>query len=210
MKTCNPLTRVCLACAICVNTSVTQAQTHEDQYAVFRKGKPVGRVMAIQTFSAAGKQTVIKVELSSTIVIPIKVNAATRNQFDGKGVMQSASFIQRATGGFNKNTQITKEGSSYKLVQDGELVRYHTGGIVFTSNMLYFNEPVGISELYSESHLCFVKLVKLATGIYRLHLPDGNHTTYNYSNGKLQSIAATSAMGDVIFKRQNASSYARQ
>ena len=114
MKTCNPLTRVCLACAICVNTSVTQAQTHEDQYAVFRKGKPVGRVMAIQTFSAAGKQTVIKVELSSTIVIPIKVNAATRNQFDGKGVMQSASFIQRATGGFNKNTQITKEGSSYK------------------------------------------------------------------------------------------------
>lgn len=60
--------------------------------------------------------------------------------------------------------------------------------IRYSVALLYFQEPLGITQIFSETHGAFCKLVKEVDHVYKLVLPDGNMNFYHYANGILQKV----------------------
>jgi hypothetical protein len=68
---------------------------------------------------------------------------------------------------------------------------------------LYFTEPKGVDEVFSEVYLQYLKVEAIAPGTYETKLPKGGKMTYTYSGGKLTRIKSQTQYGQVIFERRN-------
>ncbi|MEM7551432.1 MAG: DUF6134 family protein [Bacteroidota bacterium] len=71
--------------------------------------------------------------------------------------------------------------------------------INFTAIMMYFHEPIGLKEIYSESHLKYLNLEKIANNSYKLTLPNGDENHYHYENGKLSKANIYRSWFDLTF-----------
>ncbi|HSK14202.1 MAG TPA: DUF6134 family protein, partial [Phnomibacter sp.] len=67
---------------------------------------------------------------------------------------------------------------------------------------LYFQEPVGRSELYSEGHKRMIPIRDLGNGIYKITMPDGNTNLFYYRGGQLERIVAHTSFGEVVFVKK--------
>jgi hypothetical protein len=65
---------------------------------------------------------------------------------------------------------------------------------------LYFNEPAGISEVFSEVYLSYLVVKKMGESTYTTLLPDGGSMTYSYHMGKLTNVLAKTSYGLVNFR----------
>lgn len=79
---------------------------------------------------------------------------------------------------------------------------YLTGDIALTVTTLYYAEPVGHKQVYSERYgkLCLLK--RLAAGSYELLFPDGKKSIYNYQKGICSEVIAELAGAKLRFVLQ--------
>lgn len=75
------------------------------------------------------------------------------------------------------------------------------GPIDFISIMLYFQEPKGISRIFSESHLDFCKIKALGNGVYEYETPEGKTNDYTYKNGKLVEVKIYRTLVNLTIER---------
>lgn len=60
---------------------------------------------------------------------------------------------------------------------------------------LFFNEPVGVSELFSEDWGELVPIKAKGGGKYEVKLPDGKSNYYHYQNGKMVLLESSTPVG---------------
>ena len=74
----------------------------------------------------------------------------------------------------------------FKSIEDGD-ESSHKGAISYSGAMLYFNEPRGINNVFSEIHATEKPIKKVNEGHYMISDPETGHTNqYFYLNGVLQ------------------------
>jgi len=76
--------------------------------------------------------------------------------------------------------------------------------IGYSTARLYFEEPIGISEVYSEAFLEFALLEDEGNHTYKLTLPGNKINHYHYQDGKLMQIEVNRTWFDLVFKLKSA------
>jgi len=81
----------------------------------------------------------------------------------------------------DKHTRYT--GYGYEVQQADSKKELDINSVTYNMNCLYFQEPVGISQVYSDNFQQFVAIEKKPEGYYQIKFPDGNSNSYYYKDG---------------------------
>ena len=196
-----------LLIAGCLLSKILDAQGIAQHYNAYKDGNEIGRVLATMNTIDGGKQYSVQADVESRMLLKLRVQIFCRNSHGANEVLQTAEYRERATGGFGKVMTTQRQGRGYTVAKNEDLNKRLVGDIVHTSSRLYFEEPIGLRQIFSESNGTMLALESQGNGVYHLHLPDGYVSIYRYKNGVLQSVEAASKFGTVIFKRQQTANY---
>jgi hypothetical protein len=93
-----------------------------------------------------------------------------------------------------------RNGTGYQCRNFDDSGNAIENAIDFTTLMLYFREPIGIADIYSERFQSIVKLEPLKTHAYKIAFPNGDVNHYYYdTNGQLLKVDAFRRWFDLVF-----------
>lgn len=106
------------------------------------------------------------------------------------GQLEQAYLYRTQNGKVKVNNRIRREGALYRQWSEGEETASLSQPILFSTANLYFHEPAGLSRIYSEKFQQFISIRPQGGHRYRLMLPDGNYTEYEYRQGLCHFVEA--------------------
>ncbi|HVW95292.1 MAG TPA: DUF6134 family protein [Mucilaginibacter sp.] len=161
---------------------LTYAQERTLNYKVLHNGHTVGRMQLLE--HTEGNDTFLKVasDVNIRFIFSVKVNIREDSHYrDGTLV---CSHVWRAVNGRQKADKYTRaNGTNYQLTGDGETRSINRAEITNNLTLMYLEEPVGLSQIYSDNFQQFVPIKQTGSHTYRINLPDGNYNFYTYKDG---------------------------
>ena len=178
-------------------TFIYAQETHHANYKVFRNEEEVG-TLSVQRVTTPASTTY---SLNSSVVIKtliaIHIKEIIENKFEQDVLINS--LHSREINDFKSiNKKLEKSGGQY--LSDAEALPHLGSNITNSVLSLYFQEPVKINTLYSESFMEMVSIHELKPGVYRLTQPNQNATDYHYVNGALTKVEAHTKWGVITFQ----------
>lgn len=157
------------------------------KYTVYRHGDEIGWIN-LSKFDADNHFTInLASEVSVRMLFKFTAKANERAEFmNGKLVH---SYIYRKMNGTvkaDKHTRFT--GNGYEVEEASGKKELDIKNVSYNMNCLYFKEPVGIAQVYSDNFQQFVPIEKEPEGFYKIKFPDGNSNKYYYKNGVCSAI----------------------
>jgi hypothetical protein len=110
------------------------------------------------------------------------------------GVLQESFLRTDKNGEVDQFCSVSYDGQTYKIQTEKEkltLSRPITASVV----TLYFKEPVGLSEIFSEVFGRMVPVTEIKPHKYSINMPDGKKNTYTYENGIVVEVEVPSPVG---------------
>lgn len=110
------------------------------------------------------------------------------------GILQESFLRTDKNGEVDKFCSVSYDGQTYKIQTEKEklsLSRPVTASVV----TLYFKEPVGLTEIFSEVFGKMVPVTEVKPHKYSIKLPDGKKNTYTYENGVVVEVEVPSPVG---------------
>jgi len=157
------------------------------KYVVLRKGNEIGWINLNK--SEIGNRSIINLssEVSVRMLFKFTAKANERSEFMNGKLMNS--YIFRKMNGnvkADKHTRFT--GHGYEVEESSAKKELNINLVTYNMNCLYFQEPVGISQVYSDNFQQFVSIEKKPEGYYKIKFPDGNSNNYYYKDGVCAAI----------------------
>lgn len=185
-----PFSTVALALfsLLVVNVSLHKPETSRDvwNYEVEIKNKIAGNVKVIREKEGRRKY---KYQTHSFIkhqvIIPIKVIHDFQVTYENDLLKYAVVKIQ-VNGKEHTGTQTIYQGYKRWLFREGNKDEEIHKTIDYSSILLYFREPKGIDQAYSEEDGSFHTLERTAAHTYLKISPKGRKNTYYYENGMLK------------------------
>jgi len=100
-------------------------------------------------------------------------------------------------------TKLKKEGEAYNCFKYPNLSFQTKPGVNFSVAKLYFEEPVGISRVYSEKYLTYAELEPQGDHTYKLILPGGKINYYTYQNQELVEVLVHRNWFNLAFRKKS-------
>ncbi len=171
-----------VVCMFIVQPVFTQTFT----YAISSGKNHIGTLQAIKTVTNDRTQisvnSKVKVKLFISIDFEYKLNATYKN-----GQLLFGSVTTYVNGKVHSTSTTEKSNDYYTIEKDGHQSTFFDK-ITYSGALLYFEEPKGISTLFSEFDTINKPIRLIATGEYQLTNPkNGRLSEYLYKNGILIS-----------------------
>ncbi|GJM29126.1 MAG: hypothetical protein DHS20C17_17610 [Cyclobacteriaceae bacterium] len=101
------------------------------------------------------------------------------------------------------STAMHKEQNSYRVFKypDGRYQLDNTE-LNFSTAKLYFQEPVGVQNVYSERFLQQCRLEAQGNHRYKLHLPDNKKNYYTYKDRQLVAVSIERTWFNLEFRKK--------
>lgn len=101
------------------------------------------------------------------------------------------------------STAINQEHNNYHVFQypHKSYILYSTD-LRFSTAKLYFQEPEGIQEVYSERFLQYCRLEAQEDHRYKLYLPDGKVNYYTYEDNELVKVVIERTWFNLEFRKK--------
>ncbi len=162
----------------------TQAFAQEQilNYNVMHGDKTVGHMTLQKTVE--GDDTFLKVASDVKIRFVFSIQVNIREDAHYRNGMLISSHVSRIVNGKQKASKITKAcNGCYQVTDDGKIKSIEQKRINNNVTLMYLQEPVGLSQVYSDNFQQFVRVRPVDSHTYRIDLPDGNYNFYTYTNG---------------------------
>jgi hypothetical protein len=183
--------------------TITSAQNTKIQFDVFLKNKPIGKLTATEVSS--GGQTIRDVRSDSEAKIfmfSVHVETDTKVISEGSMLKDGVAYRHSNRGPNDIHASTTRIApKKYECNRNGTKTLFEQKEITFSITDLFFSEPVGRSEIYSNIFTQMVPLKILGNGRYQVTNPENKIATYTYANGKLVKIESETLAGTVTTKR---------
>ncbi len=165
----------------------TRSQNVELKYKVSQGGDEIGW-LSIAKHLEGNKLTIsLTSEIKTRIIFLIAVHTKESSSFENGQLLYSSVF-RKTNGNTKVNKQTALNGEAYEVVKNGERSKLPFSYIGKNLLSLYLQEPLGIREVYSDNHECFLQIAKTDEGAYRVKFPDGNSNYYYYKDGVCTKI----------------------
>ena len=173
------------------NTNPDNAATDVEKisFSVIKKNSSIGFIDIEKT----------SIDETTTYIINSEVNAKVIFNFNAIGIekyiYKSDTLIYSSL--YRKLNNKVKLNQSLSLVDGKYFLKEKNKNEVLDFNiinrnlvMLFFFEPIGIHEIYSDKYREMVRVTPLDNGKYRVVLPNKSTNIYHYKNGKCILIEA--------------------
>lgn len=168
------------------------------QYEVILMGKKIGDVHLTKETDTHGDRYKMQSESHAKVMF-VKKSSTVNFDVLFKGGALVESFYSSKKEGDNIVTRVNKASDTYRVVSN-EKESSLKESIDFSSIMLYFKEPIGITQVFVERIGDFIPLKKLSEGEYSYLQPDGTTSIYRYLQGKLVEIQLKRGVGSVFIR----------
>jgi len=168
-------------------SSLAFAQEQTLNYNVLHSGNTVGHMKLQQVKD--GDDTFLKIasDVKMRFVFSIQVNIQEDSHYRNGKLL--CSHVSRKVNGKQKADKLTRaNGDCYQLTDDGKISSINQKQINNNLTMMYLQEPVGLSQIYSDNFQQFVQVKQVESHTYRINLPDGNYNYYTYTNGVCSKV----------------------
>lgn len=187
-----------------INCSIVYSQPSVLEYDVLYKGDSIGGMKL--HLKSDGVNSSIKmnsnVEVRFIVSNTIKMQEESYYQ-NNKLIFSNAKRIVNGT--TKQHTQTKAASDYYHTINKGKTNILQVPSITYNLLMLYFKEPTNISEVYSDSFQCFLKIEKIAPHHFRLKLPNDDQTEYFFENGICERILINSTFFKVEMRLRKSS-----
>lgn len=172
-------------------------------YSILLAGKKIGSIEALKTTSGNDDFFNVTSEVDFKVLWR-KYNRKTRNIIK----MQNGQVVESRSGIYMNHTL---EDSSFFQKKDLKFNYYKFPDQKFNSNFfsienpsmnLYFNEPKGIKQIYSERFLEYCNIEPKGTNKYIIYLPNGKENIYTYEKGELIEVFVDRTWFNLTFKAE--------
>lgn len=173
------------------------AQTKK--YEVELSGKKIGELTVSK--AVKGTATTYKLESSSEVKVlfTTKKNYVLMNVIYKDGKLISSNCKNEINGEVDNYANITWDGSKYDVTNEKGKLTYSTP-VTFSVISLYFQEPKGMTELFTERVGEKYPLKYLGDGRYEYKIPNGDKNVYVYKDGELVETERKTIVGTVYVK----------
>ena len=169
------------------------------KYEVILMNKKIGDMSVTKTNSTSGERYILNSESTAKILF---IKQSSKVNFDvlyNRGALVKSLYISEKDDE-NVRTQVHKADNLYKVNSNNALTHVKEN-IGFSSIMLYFKEPVGVTKIFIEREGGFLPIQKTGAGQYEYTLADGTKNTYRYQNGVLHEIEIRRGVGAVYIRK---------
>lgn len=181
-------------------TSSTIFAQNSFRFSIRALGSKVGEIEVKRTMNNGIENIEIKSSAKANMLVKkIEYNSIMKATYKD-GVMLYGSGRNEENGEVENYCTTKKNGTNYEIVADGEN-RSLSGDIKFSISSLYFNEPKGLTKIYSEVWGQYLDIKDNKDGSYTVILPKGGKTVFYYTDGQMTSFANDSKVGKVKMTR---------
>lgn len=186
--------------ALCMSVVVSQAQTRK--YEVILSGDKIGELTVTRTIK--GNFTTYKLESKSEakVLFSTKKNYVLMDVIYKDGKLLSANCKNEINDAVDNYANIFWDGEKYTITNEKKKFT-HTTPVTYSVISLYFSEPKGLTNLFTERIGEVYPLKPLGDGKYEYKIPNGDKNVYIYKNGELVETERKTIIGTVYVKLVN-------
>lgn len=162
---------------------VVQAQQAESSYTIAKDGKQIGWLKLQKTL--LGERTVLSLisEVKTRVIMEFIIAVNDIATFE-HGRLIHSTMVRKTNNQIKLNKQTKLFGSKYQVTQEGETAVHDFPMIKANLLSLYFFEPAGLNEVYSDLHEKFLGIKHGKDGSYEVRFPGGNRNLFYYTGGR--------------------------
>jgi hypothetical protein len=184
--------------------STLLAQKTVIQFDVLHNGKNIGLLTATKEVNGAYVTKTISSNTSTKVLLlNLHVESEIKVSTHKEILLNLYAYRNVNHGHDNTKTKVVRLAANrYKVTKNGKEKIATRPEIRFCVSDLYFKEPVGLGKVFSDTFAEDLKLEINNPNTYQLILPDGNKSTYSYTNGVLKTVVSDFSVGEVVFNRK--------
>lgn len=172
-------------------------------YDIYKGSDRIGEIKVEKKISGNKVQYEANSEANFRVLFKNKLTTHTAADFVDNKLEYSMSKIV-LNDKIREHTVTKKEGEYYSYYQHPKSnSRKKVSPFPISSIILYYKEPVGVKEVFSENYQQMCTLSLIGDHAYELALPDGKINQYIYKNGQLVEIKVIRSFVDLSFRLKN-------
>lgn len=177
-----------LVLILLLSRSRLEAQS-QHAFTIHALGTQIGTMGISRTDSADYIVYKTESEMHFNLVLKqIHISIVNRTLYH-KGMLIRATNHAMVNGKLNSSSLIEWQGNQYQLLVDGETKPPVAEPVHHSGSLLYFDEPTGIKETFTESSGLFMPFKKLEAQTYQAEDPhNGRDITYQYAEGRISEV----------------------
>lgn len=167
-------------------------------YNIMMGGSKIGSLLMLRHDSLGTTAIKINCHARKRIIFLYTLTENQESYFD-RGIMIRSSIYRKVNSNVKINQHTQFKGDHYVVSKGTSDQAVMLNGVSYNQTSLYFTEPSGIKQLYSDIYLTMLDIKKVANGVYKLLLPDGNVNYYYYSDGVCSKVKIDRMLFSVEF-----------
>lgn len=186
-------------CFFAVLCQANRVSAQKLNYDIYRGDSKIGTIDA--TRNADGAHEEFNVIADVTFRVVFKYNRQTKLEVSYQEDRLNASTSKTVMNEELKElSKLEQTGNHYKCFKHPDESFELQSPIHFTAVKLYFEEPVGIDKVFSESFLAYCDLQNMGDHRYKLTLPGKRVNYYTYKDNKLVHVTIDRTWFDLTFR----------
>ncbi|MBK7887052.1 MAG: hypothetical protein IPJ86_07070 [Bacteroidetes bacterium] len=170
-------------------------------YAIRYKDEPIG-IMTAQRHGKTKSDFLIESKILIQKMVRVNIVYRITSQFDNNTLLHSLA-TQHNNGKEHINTKTTHSKYGYTVQSQKRESKISQKSIPYNLCKLYFEEPIGVFMVYSDTYGDFLNIKPAGKHRYELILPDGKSNFYTYHLGICILVEAEIIVGKIYFQLTN-------
>ena len=181
--------------AYCTSSASAQKLT----YKILLNNKMIGTLLADRQVQKEKVNYVLQSKMSVHKILTFDIEYKLESDFIN-GKMIASTAYQKTNNKIHTNTITKWDGVQYTVQLPDENLARINKNINYNMCTIYYLEPIGLTQIYSDAFGKFLNIRSLGNHRYELTLPDGKTNYYNYAAGICFQVESEQLFSKIIFR----------
>ena len=172
------------------------AQNQNLSFEVWKNNSHIGNISMTEKINSDSVVYDLSSKIKAKVILSFNVTGIEKTIYKN-GLLVYSSVYRKLNSKEKVNKELHFNDGKYQLLNSGRISTLPLSEINVNLVLLYFYEPVNISQVYCDNHNSMAKIVLLENGKYQVTFPDGSYNIFYYQNGKCKKVDAFTSLYEV-------------
>lgn len=174
----------------------SNAQSQNLSFEVWKNNSHIGNISMTEKINSATVVYDLSTKIKAKVILSFNVTGIEKTIYKN-GLLIYSSVYRKLNSMEKVNKELHFNNGKYRLINRGRISTLQVSKINTNLVLLYFNEPVNISQVYCDNHNSMANIVLIENGKYRVTFPDGSYNIFYYQNGKCKKVDVFTSLYEV-------------
>ncbi len=178
---------------------ITTSSNGQDQnlsFEVWKNNSLIGNISMREKINSDSVVYDLSSIIKAKVILNFKVTGSEKTIYKN-GLLVYSSVYRKLNSKEKVNKELRFKEGKYQLINSGRLSHLSVSKINVNLVLLYFYEPINISQVYCDNHQSMAGIVLLENGKYQVTFPDGSYNIFYYQNGKCKKVDSFNSLYEV-------------